>query len=194
MTTLPKYDWYQNGLLVAIIILKPGTDIADCSTKYNKEDRRLVVKHKDDVVFDLVLYNDIDYTKTTTTCTKSKIEVKVQKLSLATWPSLTSSGSSQPPHIKAFEVKAEVYKPKGPKNWDLIEKEALEEEEKDNSEDINHLFKKIYSSSNDETKKAMLKSYTESNGTVLSTNWNEVKDKKVETKPPDDMEFVKYDQ
>ncbi len=34
----------------------------------------------------------------------------------------------------------------------------------------------------------------ESGGTVLSTNWGEVGEKKVDMKPPDGMEFKKYDQ
>ena len=34
---------------------------------------------------------------------------------------------------------------------------------------------------------------TESGGTVLSTNWDEVGGKKVEVQPPDGMEFKKWD-
>lgn len=33
----------------------------------------------------------------------------------------------------------------------------------------------------------------ESGGTVLSTNWSEVATKKVEVKPPDGMEYKKWD-
>jgi suppressor of G2 allele of SKP1 len=34
---------------------------------------------------------------------------------------------------------------------------------------------------------------SESGGTVLSTNWGEVSKDKVEVKPPDGMEFKKYE-
>ena len=34
---------------------------------------------------------------------------------------------------------------------------------------------------------------TESGGTVLSTNWDEVKEKRVEVQAPDGMEFKKWD-
>jgi suppressor of G2 allele of SKP1 len=34
---------------------------------------------------------------------------------------------------------------------------------------------------------------TESGGTVLSTNWDDVKKVKVECKPPDSMEHKKYE-
>ncbi len=36
--------------------------------------------------------------------------------------------------------------------------------------------------------------FRESNGTVLSTNWEEIAKKTTETKPPDCMEFKKYEQ
>lgn len=80
---------------------------------------------------------------------------------------------------------------------------------------VNRLFQKIYADSSDEVKKAMLKSFvskffyfpllyplnpfffrffqTESKGTVLSTNWDEVGKEKVDCKPPDGMEFKKWD-
>ena len=40
----------------------------------------------------------------------------------------------------------------------------------------------------------MNKSFVESNGTVLSTNWNEVKTKPVKMEPPDGVEYKKYDE
>ena len=65
-----------------------------------------------------------------------------------------------------------------PKDWSKIEKELLAEEEKEtnNQESVDEFFKKIYSNATDEQKRAMMKSFQTSNGTVLSTNWDEVKD------------------
>ena len=39
---------------------------------------------------------------------------------------------------------------------------------------LNKMFQSIYSGGTDEQKKAMIKSYQESGGTALSTDWNEV--------------------
>ena len=39
-----------------------------------------------------------------------------------------------------------------------------------------------------------MKSYVESNGTALSTNWEQVKQGKVETSPPDGMTAKKWDE
>ena len=47
---------------------------------------------------------------------------------------------------------------------------------------MNALFQKIYSNASEETRRAMIKSYQTSGGTVLSTNWDEVKEKDYEGK------------
>lgn len=46
--------------------------------------------------------------------------------------------------------------------------------------DVLDVLSKIYQNSDDDTKRAMEKSFVESEGKVLSTNWNDVKDRKVE--------------
>lgn len=88
----------------------------------------------------------------------------------------------QQPVIKAFTKK----------NWDAIIDEFEKEEEKD--QDVNELFKQIYQSGSEEVRRAMNKSFQESGGTVLSTNWDNVAHKRVEPKPPssnDDNKDVK---
>ena len=50
----------------------------------------------------------------------------------------------------------------------------------------------IYANADEDTRRAMMKSYVESNGTALSTNWKEVGAGKVETKPPQGMEARKF--
>ncbi|RWS17796.1 suppressor of G2 allele of SKP1-like protein [Dinothrombium tinctorium] len=78
------------------------------------------------------------------------------------------------------------------KNWDKIVKE-FEEEESKNDDSVDNLFRKIYANSSEEVRKAMNKSFVESGGTCLSTNWEEVSKKKMEVKPPDGVEFRKWD-
>ena len=60
----------------------------------------------------------------------------------------------------------------GSKNWDAIV--AKTDEDDESKRDIHDLFRNCYATGDADSKRAMLKSYTESNGTVLSTNWKEV--------------------
>ena len=57
---------------------------------------------------------------------------------------------------------------------------------------VNGFFKKLFKNADPDTKRAMMKSYQESNGTALSTNWSEVGKGKVETTPPDGMEAKRW--
>jgi len=74
----------------------------------------------------------------------------------------------------------------GPKNWDHL---ADGEPDLDaDGDEMNSFFKKLYKDADDDTKRAMMKSYQESNGTALSTSWSDVSKKKVETHPPEGVE------
>ncbi|KAI9857751.1 MAG: hypothetical protein M1824_004707 [Vezdaea acicularis] len=94
---------------------------------------------------------------------------------------------------------------KGPKNWDTLPLEAslpqetsdpnapptasnpLEDDD-ESGDPASAFFKKIYKDADPDTRRAMMKSFQESNGTALSTNWADVGKGKVETSPPDGME------
>ena len=99
----------------------------------------------------------------------------------------------------------------GPKDWDKLAddltKRPKSKDKKDGEEDgadegidefedeadpVNGFFKKLYAGADPDTRRAMMKSYQESNGTALSTNWTEVGKGKVETSPPEGMEAKKW--
>lgn len=62
----------------------------------------------------------------------------------------------------------------------------------DGSDPVQGFFQKIYKDADPDTRRAMIKSYQESNGTSLSTNWSEVAKGPVETSPPDGMVAKKW--
>jgi suppressor of G2 allele of SKP1 len=98
---------------------------------------------------------------------------------------------------------------KGAKNWDAVAKDALKKEKKDTKEgetaandddDIDDegdplqgFFKKLYKDASPDTRRAMMKSYVESNGTALSTDWDDVGKKTVPINPPDGIEAKKWE-
>lgn len=51
---------------------------------------------------------------------------------------------------------------------------------------VDGFFKKLYANADEDTRRAMMKSYLESEGTALSTNWDEVGKEKVAIHPPSD--------
>ncbi|WBY56937.1 calcyclin-binding protein [Plasmodium yoelii yoelii] len=52
--------------------------------------------------------------------------------------------------------------------------------EDEDNQSIDHFFRKIYEDGDDDLKRAMIKSFQTSNGTVLSTNWKDVQNKNYE--------------
>jgi suppressor of G2 allele of SKP1 len=124
--------------------------------------------------------------------------------------STTTSLASEPAQSSTTAQKAPSYPTSsrsGPKNWDKLASEALakpktddskpgakteEEEEDEGGDPVNGFFKKLYAGADPDTRRAMMKSFSESNGTALSTNWEEVKKAKVETSPPDGLEARKW--
>lgn len=131
------------------------------------------------------MHKDIDADKSTFKFFPSKVEVILFKLEGAHWSSLERKVEAAPAPV--------VNKDK--KNWDQIAKEVEKQEEEETKGEaaLNNLFAKIYSGADENTKRAMNKSFLESGGTVLSTNWQEVGSKKVEVKPPDGCEYKKFE-
>ncbi|KAK4164432.1 SGS domain-containing protein, partial [Cladorrhinum sp. PSN259] len=94
------------------------------------------------------------------------------------------STSAKPTSAPAYPTSSK----KGPKDWD-----KLGDDEDDSSKaDINSFFKTLYKDADPDQQRAMMKSFIESNGTALSTNWEDVGKRKVETAPPDGVEAKKW--
>lgn len=100
----------------------------------------------------------------------------------------------------------------GPKDWDAVAKKALHTENKKSSEKkteeedsageeeddefggdpANAFFAKLYKNADPDTKRAMMKSFQESNGTTLSTDWKDVGSRTIETNPPEGVQAKKW--
>lgn len=78
---------------------------------------------------------------------------------------------------------------KGPKDWDNLEEYGAQDEDES---DVNAFFKNLYKGATPDQQRAMMKSFQESNGTSLSTDWDSVSKGEVETNPPDGVEAKKW--
>ncbi|GIY61175.1 protein SGT1 homolog [Caerostris darwini] len=191
-----KYDWYQTESHVVINILikkvKPENariDIED-STKLS-----CIAKVADDTDFSFILNlaHEVEGNNIHWKILPSKIEIKLKKVEYMMWKQLEKVQSEIQP--KTDEVIKTYPSSKTKKDWDQIvaEVEKEEDEKPEGEAALNQLFQKIYAEGSDETRKAMNKSFMESGGTVLSTNWNDIATKKVEVNPPEGMEYKKWD-
>ena len=79
----------------------------------------------------------------------------------------------------------------GPKNWEKLGDAEVGDE--DDKSDVNLFFKQLYKGATPEQQRAMMKSFIESNGTALSTDWSDVGNRKVEMVPPEGVEPKKWE-
>ncbi|PWW72105.1 SGS-domain-containing protein [Tuber magnatum] len=144
----------------------------------------------------------------------SDLEAPEHPLALGTGEALTATAGKPKEALPVYPTSSK----RGPKDWDKVAKAltarpreerkgketATDKEGEDpegaeydsdyeGGDPVNHFFKKLYKDADEDTRRAMMKSYVESNGTALSTNWQEVGRAQVETNPPDGMVAKKWD-
>jgi suppressor of G2 allele of SKP1 len=182
ITAEPRYEWYQTSDHVNLAFYVKDRTEDDLEVVISKRELTIRIKLPDSSVYQVdfnPLCQPVNPNTSHYTIGKYKIEVKLSKTDSITWKDVRGTGT------------APVSDRKDKKNWDAV---LQEEEEEDKPEGLNQMFRDIYGKATDEARMAMNKSFMESGGTVLSTNWNEVKTKPVEMTPPDGMESKLYGQ
>lgn len=162
----------------------------------------------------------VDAAASTAKILSTKIEFVLKKASAGEkWPSLESDAPATSEDSDKSAAPADgvtttgpsypTSSRTGPKDWDKVANDLTKRPKKENkdgeeegndgldeefegADPVNGFFKQLYSRADPDTRRAMMKSYQESNGTTLSTNWSEVGQGKVETHPPDGMEEKRW--
>lgn len=200
-----KHDWYQTESHVIITILAKNTKQDGVKVEFGEEALNVSAQLLDGSDYNLSV--NLSYAvipgQSTFKVTASKIEVKLKKRDGLRWAALerdpTASKIMQFMPEAALSVGPPKYPSSAPKatDWDRVVGDITKQEGDENPEGdaaLNALFQKIYSQGSDEVKRAMNKSFQESGGTVLSTNWKEVARERVGVKAPDGMEWHKWEQ
>ncbi|XP_054687994.1 protein SGT1 homolog isoform X2 [Grus americana] len=193
-----KYDWYQTDSQVIVTIMIKNAQKDDVSVQFSEKEMNASVRlaSGEDYNLKLVLLHSIVPEQSTFKVLSTKVEIKMKKPEAVRWEKLEGQGDS--PKLKQFTPDTQHLYPSSShytRNWDKLVVEIKEEEKNEKLEGdaaLNKLFQQIYSDGTDEVKRAMNKSFMESGGTVLSTNWSDVGKRKVEVNPPDDMEWKKF--
>lgn len=198
-----KHDWYQTESQVVVTILIKNALSDQVKVQYSERSLSFscpLPNSDSEYSLELELAHEIIPTMCSYVVSPSKIEIKLRKKEGLRWNQLEGEGTEK--KVKAIpQAVIDASGPQQPpqlfrKDWNKIEKDIkkMEEEEKPEGDAaLNALFRKIYGEGSDEVRRAMNKSFVESGGTVLSTNWTQVAQDKVEVKPPDGLEFRKWD-
>jgi len=198
---VPKisHDWYQTETQVVVEVRIKKLKADECKIQITETGLSVsaLLPTGSEYSLELDLAHPVVPDTSSYKVLSTKIEVKLRKGEGVRWAALEGDGA---PPLPGGTVPAATSAPvKAPyasgRDWNKLEKNLAEEaeEKKEGEAALNEMFQKIYADASDETKKAMNKSFQESGGTVLSTNWADIGKEKTEVKPPDGMEFKKYD-
>ena len=194
-TVMPKitHDWYQTETQVVIEVrakkLKAEqvkVSFASTSLDLTIDFPEIEISEPNKYNLNLKLSNPILPEQSSYKILSTKIELKLKKDEGIRWNAL--EGEPSIPTADISTQKPPSYKTRvGGKDWDKIESFLENELEylKEN-QDAGDVFSMIYKDADEDTRKAMNKSFQESGGTVLSTNWDEISKKKTEPQVGDD--------
>ncbi|ONK80551.1 uncharacterized protein A4U43_C01F19100 [Asparagus officinalis] len=198
-----RHDYYNSTTEVVLTIFAKGIPPGNVSVDFGEQTLSVVVNvpGEEPYHFQPRLFGKIVPEKCRYQVLSTKIEIRLFKAEAITWTSLEFSDKRNVPQkINAVsgpkQTKPSYPSSKAKVDWDKLEAQVKKEEKEeklDGDAALNKLFRDIYRDADEDTRRAMSKSFVESNGTVLSTNWKDVGKKKVEGSPPEGMELKKWE-
>jgi suppressor of G2 allele of SKP1 len=164
-----RTDTYQTAKNCAVVLYTKGHTLENLIT--HPESNSLTIEAEIDGVHAIKawqFYSTVDPSSVRVSAGRATTEITLAKSPALNWP-----------RIEAEEPQTAVLYEK----WGKIGSQKEEEEKADG---LDGLLQKIYKDATPETRRAMMKSFTESKGTVLSTDWSDIGNRFVEPQPPKD--------
>ncbi|KAJ5145858.1 uncharacterized protein N7515_000422 [Penicillium bovifimosum] len=202
----PRHEWYQSqdSVVVTLYVKGIAKDSVAVDLKETSASLQFPLPSGSEYDFTLdPLHANIIPSESKVAVMSTKIEVTLRKKTAGQkWNKLESSGTApttttdRPAAPKAPAPAVPSYPTSsrhGAKDWDKLASSLADKKGKgsgtvddlsdEEGDAVDGFFKKLYANADPETRRAMIKSYTESQGTSLSTNWSEVAKGKVEPHP-----------
>ena len=221
---MPKYQFWQSDKFMTISILEPNVQLEQLDVNFQPQHLSVILT-KNNQQFTVIagkLWEQVEPDACQIKLKAEKVLLKLKKSKTNyEWPELMSKETigkkpepipkkkAPAPAAAAAATKEESTPPTSQpverarpyashKDWDSIEKDIEQEEAKETPQGddaMNKLFQQIYQGADEDTRRAMIKSYQTSGGTVLSTNWNEVQEKDYEKErtAPKGMEWKNWE-
>jgi suppressor of G2 allele of SKP1 len=164
-----RTDTYQTAKTCAVVLYTKGHQVANLVT--HPETDSLTIEMEIDgtpAVKAWKFFGNVDPASIKVSAGRATTEITLAKASPGNWARVEADAAEL---AKLYERWSQMKAPK-------------EEEEK--NDDLDHFFQKIYKDASPEAQRAMMKSFTESQGTVLSTNWEDIGNRHVDPQPPKD--------
>lgn len=177
-----RLQWYQSNTHVNIDIFAKNVIRAESEVLFSEKCLSIRLHRPDvpDYVMDTQLAESIDAAQSTWSMSRFKVEIRLKKsVPAISWKTLDNEANvvSAAIEAKANSMRRLDETKARQRGWDKVTESELKDYKEDDSSMA--LFKAIYQDADDDTRRAMSKSYSESGGQVLSTDWAEVKKKKV---------------
>ncbi|KAJ5196868.1 hypothetical protein N7449_007347 [Penicillium cf. viridicatum] len=203
-----RHEWYQSQDSVVVTLYVKGIPNDSVGVDFNEDFVSLQFPLPSGSEYDFTLdplYAAINTAESKVSVKGTKIEITLRKKTAGQkWNALEGSATNtteitdRPAAQNAPATAGPSYPTSsrhGTKDWDKVASSLTEKKPNEKSGDdgnaadasddeggdaVDGFFKKLYAGADPETRRAMIKSYTESQGTSLSTNWSEVAKGKVE--------------
>jgi len=195
-----RHDWFQTETAVTVSVMIKGVKKEEASVQITAKTLGVSVKlpSGSEYQLNLDLADEVNPGESKYEVLGTKIEIKLKKARAVKWPTLEFTGSKIDSWNSVSDSKDKqpaLYYPssskKGDKNWDKMAS-SVEDEKLEGEAALNQVFQNIYKGASDDQRRAMMKSFSQSGGTVLSTNWDEVGKGEVKGSPPAGMEMKKW--
>ncbi|CAG7887423.1 unnamed protein product [Brassica rapa] len=198
-----RHDYYQKPEEVVVTIFAKGIPKQNVNIDFGEQVLSVVIDvpgeeeayHLQPRLFGKIVPEKCRYEVLST-----KVEIHLAKAEIITWASLEHAKVPavlpKPNVLSEVSVRPAYPSSKKVKDWDKLEAEVKKQENDEKLEGdaaLDKSLREMYSNADEDMRRAMSKSFVESNGTVLSTNWKEVGAKTIESTPPDGMELKKWE-